>query len=305
MAVPVFQDIMLPLLRLAGDGKERVLKDVVLVLGEHFRLTAAEMAELLPSGKQSRFRNRVSWAKVYLCMAGLLQATKRSCFRITDRGLGVLKDPPPRIDIAFLSTFPEFIRHRERHEQSEEPTATSTELADKSPEETIETAFVSMKHKLAAELLDQILRCSPAFFERLVVDLLVAMGYGGSVQDAGQALVVGKSGDGGIDGIIKQDKLGLEAIYVQAKRWEGSVGRPQLQSFVGAMHGKGSKGVFITTSAFTKDAIEYARTLGGTKVILIDGEKLAELMIEHNVGVSAKETYVVKKVDYDYFSEEE
>jgi restriction system protein len=305
VAIPDFQSIMLPFMRQIADGKEHCFKDILPILAEEFGMTRAELAELLSSGKQPRFLNRIYWAKAYLSMAGLLESTRRSYFRATARGLEALKHNPTRIDIPFLRQFPEFAARREGRLKADSSGNESGDAAliEKSPEEVIETAFTTVNEKTALDLLDQIKKCSPGFFERLVVDLLVKIGYGGSIQDAGEA--IGKSGDGGIDGIIKEDRLGLDVIYIQAKRWENTVGRPQIQNFVGALHGKGTKGVFITTSSFTKEATEYARSLGNLKVILIDGDKLADLMIDHGVGVSIKEIYQFKKVDYDYFSEEE
>ncbi|HEY3321327.1 MAG TPA: restriction endonuclease [Planctomycetota bacterium] len=308
MAIPDYDTLILPLLKVLSDGKERAFGDCVDVLAKQFRLTADEQRELLPS-RTPIFSSRAGWAKTYAKKAGLLEQPRRSWVKITERGTQVLKDPPEKIDIKFLRKFPEFVAFQSAHGSRDTSESARSEAAPsavaKPPEEVIDSAFLSMKQQLASELLEQILRCSPTFFERLVVDLLVAMGYGGSVHDAGRALVVGKSGDGGIDGIIKQDKLGLDAIYVQAKRWEANISRPQIQGFVGALHGRANKGVFITTSSFTKEAREYADELRDLKVILIDGQDLADLMIEHGIGVSPKATYVVKKVDYDYFVEEE
>ncbi len=305
MAIPDYQTVMLPLLTLLGDKQERSLKDCVQLLSEQFKLTPEEQRELLPGGGQPTFHNRVGWARTYLKKAGLLEAPKRSYIKISTRGLEVLQKKPKKVDVKYLAQFPEFVEFqgRKNNDAGEAPLALST--PDKSPEEVMRDSFQNLRKVLASELLDQVHKCSPGFFETLVVDLLVAMGYGGSQMETGQALVVGKSGDEGIDGIINEDKLGLGSVYVQAKRWESTVGRPQIQAFVGALHGRSTKGVFITTSSFSKDAQEYVRNLNGVRVVLIDGDKLADLMIQHNVGVSVKQVYEIKKVDYDYFSEEE
>ena len=259
-------------------------------------------AELLPSGQQCIFNNRVGWACSYLKKAGLLDSPRRGIFRITDRGRKVLAENLSRIDVKYLERFPEFTvfraASRGNNEQIQQFVAETT---DKTPEEVLELAHQSLRQSLAQEIVGRILACTPAFFETLVVELLVKMGYGGSRRDAGQRL--GQSGDGGIDGIIKEDRLGLDTIYIQAKRWQGSVGRPEVQKFVGALQGQfARKGVFITTSCFTTDAIDYATRLD-TKVVLIDGEQLANLMIDFDVGVSVAASYIVKRIDSDYFEE--
>ncbi len=304
MAIPDYQTVMLPLLSAMRDGHERSLKDCVQILSEVFKLTAEEQRELLPGGGQPTFHNRVGWARTYLKKAGLLESPRRSFIKISPRGLDVLKKGLKKIDVKFLAQFPEFVEFQGKKSAVVVAPNALNFASDKSPEESMHDSFQHLHRVLAAELLDQIRKYSSEFFERLVVDLLVKMGYGGTLKDAG--LPVGKSGDGGIDGFIKEDRLGLDQICLQAKRWDANVGRPQLQAFVGALHGKGNKGVFITTSEFTPDAKEYARTLiAPTKVILIDGEQPAELMIEHNLGVSVKKNYEIKKIDSDYFSEEE
>lgn len=306
MAIPDFQTCMLPFLRFLSDGKERSLRDAEGSLAEHFKLSDVERAELLPSGQQGIFKNRIGWAKSYLKKACLIETPKRGVFKITDRGVKILATNPGRIDIKFLEQFPEFVEFRDASKNAadnklDSGSAEPTPIVAVTPEEAIESAYQGLRDQLAQELLSVVLTCSPTFFEQLVVDLLVKMGYGGSRRDAGER--IGQSGDGGIDGIIKEDRLGLDAIFIQAKRWQGSVGRPEIQKFVGALQGqRARKGVFITTSTYTADAIDYASRID-TKVILIDGKALSNLMIDFDVGVSASATYVVKRIDSDYFEE--
>ena len=274
-------------------------------LSVQYKLTPTDLAEK-SAGGVPRFYNRTAWAVTYLKRAGLIEATKRGVYKITAAGKSALGGKPARIDIKFLSKYPEFSRSKVDHGLDAPIAAPNQSMIDGSPDEAIDAIFRTIRQKLVSELIDQIQKCSPTFFEQLVVELLVKMGYGGDIQDAGSR--IGKSGDGGIDGTIKEDRLGLDVIYIQAKRWKETIGRPLIQSFVGALHGKGSKGVFITTSSFSKDAEEYAKTLSNIKLVLIDGERLAELMIDLNIGVSPKspkQIYEIKKVDYDYFSEEE
>ncbi len=273
-----------------------------------FRLSDDERRELLPSGQQPTFDNRAHWARTYLKQAGVLHSPRRGYFKITSRGLDVLRDAPDRIDVDFLSQFDEFLEFRSRRgtrtkpeRPRQPPRLNSIETDIETPEETVEAAYQDIRESLATELLQQMKDSSPAFFERLVVDLLVKMGYGGTRKDAGQA--IGRSGDGGIDGIIKEDRLGLDIVYIQAKRWETQVGRPEIQKFAGALQGqRARKGIFITTSGFSRDAEEYAGTID-TKIILIDGDRLAQFMIDYNVGVTTFATYDLKKVDVDYFAE--
>lgn len=300
MAIPDYQSIMLPLLKFAGDKNEHSLREAITYLATVFKLTLDEQKELLPSGKQPTFDNRVGWARTYMEKAGLLEKPRRAFFKITSRGLEVLSANPEEINVQFLEQYEEFIEFRQVKKtkpDKEEPSKTIVET----PEEALEAAHQTLKDGLSSELIQTIKQCSPEFFERLVIDLLVKMGYGGSRKEAGQA--VGKSGDGGIDGIIKEDRLGLDIIYIQAKRWEGIVGRPEIQKFAGALQGnRARKGIFITTSGFTKEALGYVSQID-TKIILIDGEKLADLMIEHNIGVTPLSIYEVKRLDSDYFEE--
>jgi restriction system protein len=294
---------MLPLLRVAADGQEHSLRETIEKLAEEFHLSNEERKELLPSGGQATFDNRVGWARTYMKKAGLLESPRRGYLKITDRGLKVLEQDPKEINAKFLEQYQEFREFRTKSDskvpEHEGPKTSVTH--EQTPLEAIEDAYETIRGGLVGELIDQIMQCSPEFFERLVVDLLVRMGYGGTRKDASRA--VGKSGDEGIDGIINEDRLGLEVVYIQAKRWKDTVSRPELQKFVGALHGQNArKGVFITTSNFSKGAIEYAGGLQD-KVVLVDGEMLANLMVDFGVGVSLERSYDVKRVDSDYFTE--
>jgi restriction system protein len=303
MAVPDFQSLMLPLLRISADGLEHSVAEARDTLAAEFKLSDTDREEPLPSGRQSKFANRVAWARSYLQQAGLLLAPRRGHFQISERGRGVLKAAPQRIDIKFLEQYPEFVEFRTPKPdltQSQTP-APVAETEPDTPEETLEAAHQKMSLGLASELLGRVKAASPSFFERLVVELLLRMGYGGSRRDAGQA--IGRSGDEGIDGVISEDRLGLDVVYLQAKRWDGTVGRPEIQRFVGALHGKrAKKGVFITTGTFSSEAIAYVEHID-PKVVLIDGRRLAELMMDFDVGVNTVATYSVKRVDSDYFDE--
>ena len=306
VAIPDYQTLMLPVLKLAADGAEHKFSHAVELLAEEFSLSTEERNELLPSGSQAVFNNRVGWARSYLKQAGLLSSPKRGFFTITPKGAALLAKNPERVDISILEQYPEFLEFRNRKKdkgENEKPEETSAVSASsQTPEDALASAYSTLRKDLESEILSSVKEASPSFFERLVVDLLVRMGYGGNRQDAGKAL--GKSGDGGIDGIINEDRLGLDVIFIQAKRWEGMVGRPEIQKFAGALQGqRARKGVFITTSSFTKEAQEYA-SLIESKIILIDGDHLSRLMAEHNVGVSTVGQYEVKKLDSDYFNEE-
>lgn len=296
MGVPDFQSIMLPLLKFASDKKEHTIREAIDKLAQEFDLTEEDMNALLPSGTQPIFDNRVGWSRTYLKKAGLLESKKRGHFNITPEGLKVLDQNPPKINIDFLMQFPGYVEFRTGGVK--EPKAPK----DLTPEETLEYSYQKLRDNIAQELINNVKACSPEFFEKLVVDLLLKMGYGGSRKDAGEAL--GKSGDGGIDGIIKEDRLGLDVIYLQAKRWENTVPRPEIQKFAGALQGQqAKKGVFITTSSFSEGAKDYANIID-SKVVLIDGERLTQLMIDFNIGVSKITSYEVKRIDTDYFSEE-
>lgn len=308
MAIPDYQTLMLPVLQLAADETEHKFSQAVEILADKFNLSAEERNELLPSGSQAVFNNRVGWARSYLKQAGLLQSPKRGVFIITPKGLELLSKKPSKIDISVLEQFPEFVEFKNRKKDKIENNSQSIiethtyQDTTQTPEDSLASAYNKLRMALESEVLISVKETSPSFFERLVVDLLVKMGYGGNRQDAGKAL--GKSGDGGIDGIINEDQLGLDVIYIQAKRWEGSVGRPEIQKFAGALQGqRAKKGVFITTASFTKEAIEYTSIIE-SKIILIDGEYLSRLMVTHNVGVSTVGQYEVKKLDSDYFDNE-
>lgn len=305
MSIPDFQSIMLPLMQFADDGKEHSFRESVEYLAKFFKLSEDDRKELLPSGQQPTFNNRVGWSKTYLLKAGLLESPSRSIFQITTRGKEVLSRNPSQINAKFLKQFPEYQEFAGSNATINSSSLPSQEnLTEQiTPEEALAAVYQKLKLAIAQDLLTLVKDCTPDFFERLVVKLLVKMGYGGSIQDAGKA--IGRSGDEGIDGIIKEDRLGLDAIYIQAKKWEGTVGRPEIQKFVGALAGQGAKkGVFITTSSFSKEAHEYAKSMKDTKVVLLDGEQLTQYMIDYNLGVSVISQYEVKKIDSDFFADE-
>ena len=304
--IPDYQSLMLPLLKLVSDRQEHKYRDLIENLATAFQVTDEERKELLASGNQAIFDNRVGWAKTYLKKAGLLDSPKRAIFVITQIGLDTLKKKPDRIDAKYLRQFPAFLEflNASRNDNETEEEIIIVETNEQTPEENLDKVYQRIRKSLASELLNRVVELSPIFFERLVVELLVKMGYGGSIKDAGKA--IGKSGDEGIDGTIKEDKLGLDIIYIQAKRWRPGnvVGRPELHKFVGALAGQGAKkGIFITTSNFTKEALEYTPK-NETKIVLIDGEQLAQLMIDYNLGCTTQQIYELKKIDSDYFGEE-
>ena len=302
MSVPDFQSLMLPMLQFASDGQVHSIAEAREALAAHFNITEAERGEMLPSGRQRRFDNRVAWAKVYLERGGLLESPKRAHFLISTRGREVLSRKIARIDIGFLTQFEEFGEFRKSRGRSSGENGPPPAPGPETPEETFERAYQAIREELAAELLTKAKGGTPEFFERLVVDLLLKMGYGRSRAEAGRA--IGRAGDEGIDGIISEDRLGLETIYIQAKRWSGTVGRPDIQKFVGALHGKRArKGVFITTGSFSADATDYVERID-PRVVLIDGEQLAEYMIDYNLGVTVRAPYELKRVDSDYFADE-
>ncbi len=307
MPIPDFQSIMLPLLKILADGKVYKYREIIEALVREFQVTEAERKEMLPSGQQEIFANRVSWAKTYLKKAGLIDSPQRATFVISEKGKEILSQNPARIDAKFLRQFPEFQEFNRVNKQNETITLErnlSTSDQEQNPEELLENSYQEIRQALATDLLFILRKLSPDAFEKLVVELLVKMGYGGSIRDAGKA--VGKSGDQGIDGIIKEDRLGLDIIYIQAKRWadNNAVGRPEIQKFVGALAGQGAKkGIFITTSYFTQEALEYAPR-NEIKIVLIDGEELSQLMIDYNLGVSTQKIYEIKRIDHDYFGDE-
>lgn len=302
MAIPDFQSLMRPLLQFASDQHEHRFSEAVEAMARQFELTEAERKTVIPSGRQPLITNRTAWAKSYLTMAGLLSAPQRGVMRITDEGLRVLSNGPERITLGFLKRYPGVaVARSERSSAQSSVTADVARSEEATPEETLLDGVQRLLGALEAELLSRLRSGSPAFFEQVVIDVLVAAGYGGSAADAGE--VLGRSGDGGIDGIIKEDRLGLDRIYLQAKRWEDIVGRPKIQEFVGALQGKRArKGVFVTTSDFTKEAREYAEGVE-SRVVLINGSELARMMVEFDVGCAPHRTLVIKRVDGDYFEE--
>lgn len=306
MPIPDYESIMLPLLQMAEKANEVSTKNSYEEMAKHFKLTEQEKTSLQSSGHMPLFNNRVAWAKFYLTKAGLLEAPKRAVFRITKRGHEILAEKPGKLDCKYLSRFPEFQEFRKSPNKTQENSKTretQEELQSKTPNELMGEAYIQIRAALADELLEKVKSCSPSFFEWLVVELLVKMGYGGSIQEAGK--VIGKVGDGGIDGVIKEDKLGLDLIYIQAKRWENNVGRPQVQAFAGALQGVGAKkGILVTTSDFTEETKQYVKSNTTSKIVLIDGKTLADLMIDYDIGVSKVSSYEIKRLDSDYFSDE-
>jgi restriction system protein len=303
--IPDFQKIMLPLLKVISDGDEHPLREVISKISDEFRLSEGERAELLPSGNQPIIDNRVGWVRTYLKKAQLLESPRRGVLKISQAGKQLLESKPEKIDVRFLKTLPGFKEWHESSSSKDDEITPIIEKAEiesgKTPEELLEYSFISIREQLASELLDKVKSSLPAFFEVLVIDLLIKMGYGGSRREAGQ--VMGKSGDGGIDGLIKEDKLGLDTIYIQAKRWENQVTIHQVRDFAGSLLGKkAKKGIFITTSSYPNSAKEFVGSIE-PKIVLIDGKELAELMIEYNVGVATKKAYEVKRLDTDYFDE--
>lgn len=293
---------MLPIMKLAKSKGQKSTpnREFIDRMAEEFKLTEEDRKELLASGTQSRFENRVYWALVHLRRAGLLESTGRGMNRITQRGDEILATNPKRIDLRLLNQFPEFREFRSR-KGDQGSSEIIIETPDASPEETLDEEYKRLRETLAAQLTERLSECSPIFFERIVVELLVKMGYGGSRAEAGRATRA--TADGGIDGVIDEDRLGLDSVYVQAKKWGNSVGEPQLRDFVGALHAhRARKGVFITTSNFTAAAKSYVEKVE-FKISLIDGQRLAELMIDFGVGVSLSHTYEIKKIDSDYFDE--
>lgn len=300
MAIPDFQTLMRPLLEYLADGEEHENRDLLEAMARHFKLTPEELAEPLPSGRQPVFVNRVAWAKAHLKGAGAIQSPRRAVYVITERGMELLRSISGPIRMPDLKKYEEYRNFRDGRGGDEVAVQSKSAADDMTPEEHIDFGYTQLRSQLASDILEQIRSCPPEFFERLVVELLLSMGYGGSREDAGRA--VGTAGDGGIDGIIKEDRLGLDAIYIQAKRWEGNVGRPEIQKFAGALQGvRARKGIFITSSAFTADAVQYAERID-SRIVLIDGRHLAELMIDHGVGVSPVQTYEIQRIDSDYFS---
>ncbi len=302
MAVPDYQAFLLPLLHLLEDGKEHFLRDIYDTLAARLQLSEDDRQQMLPSGQQPTYINRIGWARTHLKKACLLDAPKRGQFVITDRGREFLAQNPKSLTANTLKIFPEYQAFSKGNAKSDSTTTPAIVMdTDRTPEEILQDAYLTLRSEVADEIIQLLKFSSPAFFERVVVDLLISMGYGGSRKAAGKA--IGGSGDGGVDGIISEDPLGLDNIYIQAKRWESNVGRPQVQAFAGSLEGfRSRKGVMITTSDFSKDARDYVTRIE-KKIVLINGEMLAELMLDHNVGVSEKERFVIKRIDTDYFDE--
>lgn len=306
--VPTYQTLMLPLLKFAGDKEEHTFNEALEAVARSLNLSDESIKELLPSGTERRYNNRLRWAQKYLREAGLLEKTGRGFFKISDIGISELSLNPKSIDDKYLLKFPEFLEfvkrsqpHKDSNEKDSDVQVLSEIEQAVSPVEAVETLLHQVQTELENEILERVKSCPPSFFEQLIVDLMIAMGYGGSIQDAGKA--IGRSGDGGIDGIIKEDKLGLEVIYLQAKRWQGSVGGPVVQAFAGSLEGhKAKKGVIVTTSTFTTEAYRFVQNIE-KRIILIDGINLSKLMIEHGVGVKLERTYQINKLDDDYFAE--
>ena len=306
MAIPDFQTLMLPVIEALADGQERTMRDLTDSLAGRYALTDQERTELLPSGQQGIFSNRVAWSKSHLKYAGLIENPARGRVRISPLGKQVLAEKPQAINVKFLKRFPAYCEFIGKSEAQGEGVAVGMPTVieqERTPKELIEAAHQSLTIATTEELLSRLRTCPPAFFEKVVVRLLVAMGYGGV---AGQGTVTGKSGDAGIDGVIHQDKLGLDVVCIQAKRWDGAVGRPTIQQFVGSMdYIRAKKGVIMTTSTYTKDGLDFVDRIEGKKVVLIDGSRLADLMIEHDLGVTATKTYTIKEVSNDFFDESE
>jgi restriction system protein len=308
MGIPDFQACFMPILTVLAAGGQLTSRDLVVAVSDHFGLSDLERRELLPSGNQEIINNRVGWAKTYLKKAGLVDSPKKGFVVITEEGRKVVQAKPAAINVRYLkdryANFREFHQARPRDEQTDLAQEAEDRRDSLTPEEQVEASHLTLRQTLVNEIQERLRGCSPQRFERLVVEVMVAMGYGGSLKDAGEA--IGGSGDEGVDGVIKEDRLGLDLIYLQAKRWRdgNTVGRPELQKFVGALDGKRAhKGVFITTSTFTADAITYAEATS-RRLILIDGRRLADLMIDHNVGVATLATYTVKRIDSDFFADE-
>lgn len=305
MPIPKYDEMYRAFLDCLADGQQHKSKEVKDVVAGVFSVSEKERAELLPSGKQQLFDYRIGWTRTYLKKAGLVQSPSRGVYVITPVGKQVLDENPPQIDNLFLQRFESFRKFISPNNEDTVTTIPVEKVSSKTPQDILDEAFQQINTTLADDILNEIMKQSPAFFEHLVVKLLTQMGYGGSVDNAG--MVIGQTGDEGIDGIIREDKLGFSLIYIQAKRWDcdKTVGRPELQKFVGALAGQGaSKGLFITTAKFTKEAYQYAEKQHTTKGVLVDGTTLAKLMIEYNLGVSTEVTYRIKRIDSDFFAED-
>lgn len=305
MSIPKYDEMFETFLNCLADGKPHKFNDLKNIIAGVFSVTEEERKEVLPSGRQAIFDNRVGWTGTYLKKAGLIQSPSRGIYEITAEGKAVLAEKPKKIDTRYLQKFEPFRKFFSSDSDNVETLHKTPEMHGQTPQDVLDTAYKQINDKLADELLNEIMKQSPSFFETLVVKLLTQMGYGGSLEKAGE--VVGKSGDEGIDGIVREDKLGFSLIYIQAKHWDcdKTVGRPEIQKFVGALAGKGaSKGLFVTTAKFTKEARQYAEKQHTTKVVLVDGSEFAKLMIEYNLGVSTEAVYTIKRIDSDFFSDD-
>lgn len=306
MAVPKFYEFFPFVMKNLSNGEIFSVKQIRTLVFDNMHLTEEDRSVLLPSGKQRTADNRVNWALTYLRKAGLVERPSTGKYQISSIGKAALQEVGYNITLEYLDKFKSFREfHMVKPQSGQDSSECINAITDGSPQDTMDIAFRQINDELAANLLQAIMEHSPQFFEKLVVELLVKMGYGGAFEEAG--IAVGQSGDEGIDGIIREDKLGFSSIYIQAKRWntETTVGRPEVQKFVGALAGQGAlKGLFITTAQFTKEAKNYVNKQSATKVVLVDGEKLAKLMIEFDVGVSTLNTYSIKKIDSDFFDED-
>ena len=302
-AVPKYHELMAPMLEGAADGLVHRVADVKDLAQRRFRLGTEAMDETLPDGR-NRLTHRLQWARIYLKKAGLLDYPQRGTFRIAERGRQLLSKNPEKIDLNLLMQYPEFVEFRHGNRAEAEAQNSELPLRDVDPEEALQNSYEAIRRDVEDDILAKVKAASPAFFERLVIDLLLRMGYGGSRKDAGKA--IGRTGDEGIDGIINEDSLGLDVVYVQAKSWSNkTVGASDIREFVGALHGhRARKGVFITTSVFSREARDYIEKIDN-KVVLVDGHRLASLMFENDVGVSELRSYKLKRVDLDYFDEED
>ena len=303
MTVPKFHEFFMPVISCLQDAQPRHVQDIRSVCFKTMQLSEADMTQLLPSEKQPTVVNRIHWALQYLKKAGLIESPKRAIYKITPAGTKAYQ-AGHQVDLKYLEQFPAFLAF---HQTKAKAANVLPSIETVTPEESFEEAYEKIQRDLADEIMAAIMRGTPVFFEHLVVHLLQKIGYGGAFEDAG--IVTKQSGDGGIDGIIREDKLGFSSIYIQAKRWqtEQSVGRPEIQKFAGALLGQGaSKGLFITTAHFSAEAKKYAESISSptSKIVLIDGEQLAQLMIAYNVGVSVQRTYEIKRIDSDYFEED-
>ena len=303
MPIPKYSEMYIPFLEFLGDGQNHTVAEVINHLAQKMGVTEEERKEMLPSGVATKFGSRVGWTRTYLGKAGLLETVKRGVLKISPEGKRVLGSNPAKIDDEYLMQYEGFRDFKTPASSKAITSSAASDTTDITPQDELEDAFQKINSALVSDVLDEIVAQTPSFFENLVVQLLVKMGYGGSLADAGR--ILGKTGDEGIDGVIREDKLGFDLIYIQAKRWDlgNSVGRPEIQKFVGALAGAGaSKGLFITTASFSKEAYAYAEKQHTTKIVLVDGKALANLMIEYNLGVSTQITYDLKRIDTDFFA---